>query len=231
MSLNFVGVAAGILVLISTWLIIRAVLVLVRKFTFAKYWNKQLQLPVSPKAITLVVLGNSVAQGVGASKPQKTLVGRAVSYITQKTNRPVHIANYSRSGATAHDIIDSQLPNAKLAEADIILVEVGVNDSNRRTVEEFEADMKTILAALPLEKTIIADVPYPKLRPKYQETASGLLTERAVHCAYPSKVFIELSHDVFVTAGDFFHPNDKGYALWFEAFRPGIEKILKLYYR
>lgn len=204
----------------------RAFLVSTRKRPAGRYWQRQRSRTPDPKAIRLVVLGDSIAQGVGATTPQKSFVGLAAAYITRQTGRPVHIGNYSKSGASAHDILEEQLPQADLARADIIVVEVGVNDSLRRTLEQFQADIKQLIQALPLEKTVMADLPFVKFRRSYQKVLLAIFKEYHIKPAVASKQFVNFLPALNVTAGDFWHPNDKGYQRWFEAFRPGIDTVL-----
>ena len=178
-------------------------------------------------AVRLVVLGDSISRGVGASVPRRSLVGRVADYIALETDRPVHIANYSQSGATANDVLNKQIPRVDLQVTDVILLEIGVNDSYRRTVKEFQQDLGAIIKLLPLNKTIIADIPFSKIRRPYQKIAHVILSDKRIIRATVSEAFVHFIPAFWVTSGDFFHPNDKGYKLWFEAFRPGIDTILQ----
>lgn len=205
---------------------VRALLVLVRKWEFERYWQAQLRSQIAPNAIRLVAFGDSVSQGVGASSPQYSLVGRMARYIKDQTGRPVRVENYSCSGATANHVIDEQIPKADLQAADIILLEIGANDTFKRTPEQYRADIQKIVVALPLRKTIIADLPYIKIRKPYQNELEAVLRDKEVARATVSDVFNGIRAAWRTTAGDFFHPNNRGYQVWFDAFRPGIDEVL-----
>lgn len=220
----FIAGFLGVLVLL---LVLRALLVPVQKANFITYWQVAAAQHLLPDTLKLVVLGDSISVGVGAYSAGKTLVGRAAAYIETQTGRPVRVENYARSGATADDLLDQQLPKADLAGADIILLEIGANDSRRRTPQQFERAMKEILTKMPPAKTIIADVPGVKNREKYQAILDRLLGNGQYIRADIAQAFSSPRYSYGVTAGDFFHPNNRGYAAWFGAFRPGIDQVLK----
>ena len=217
--LGFIGAGAA-------WLLVRALLVWVHKIQFQKYWEAQFLID-EPDAVHLVVLGDSISQGVGATRIDRTFVGRTASYIQKATGKPVRIENHSRSGATADQVLARQLPRADLIRADIILLEVGANDTFRRTPDQYREAMQQIVSLLPLEKTVIADLPYVKIRKPYQRVLEALLKNKKVGRARASAEFKGFLAGLPVTAGDFFHPNNRGYDLWFEAFRPGVDAVLK----
>ncbi|HEU5121605.1 MAG TPA: GDSL-type esterase/lipase family protein [Candidatus Saccharimonadales bacterium] len=222
----FLSAALIAIAVVFVWLALRALLVWINKFRFQKYWQAQLSNKTSPDAIRVILFGDSISQGVGATRIKATFAGRVNAYIKETTGRPVRVENYSRSGATADQVLE-QMSAADLNNADIVLLEVGANDTFRRTVEQYEADMDKVINKLPLEKTVIADLPYVKIRKPYQEVLEKLLADKQVARARASQAFSGFIASLPVTAGDFFHPNNKGYGLWFEAFQPGIDEVLR----
>lgn len=218
----FLYSAAALLVLLT----LRLLLVFVRKQQFADYWRAGIRKPDRQGVLKLVVLGDSISQGVGASRISRSLVGRVTDYLQRQTGRDVQVKNYSRSGATAEDVVSTQLSQADLETADLVILEIGANDTKRITLQDYGKYLRQIMAKLPLEKTIIADVPYVTGRRAYQEKLEQALGENDVARAHfvPS---LRMSSTWSITAGDFFHPNDKGYDLWFESFRPAIDQVVK----
>ena len=214
------------LILFVGYLVIRLALVYLKRPYFENYWQAQLAAEMQPNAIRLIVFGDSISRGVGAGSPKNSLVGRSMRYIAEQTGRPVHVANYSRSGATANEVIDVQIPKADLQAADIIMLEIGANDTRKRTPEQYRSDLRRIIDALPLEKVVIADIPGLGNRNAYQATIDELLEGEEVARADFGRVFEDLRSALGITAGDFFHPNARGYNLWFQAFRPGIDEVL-----
>ncbi len=200
-----------------------------RKLKLRKYWRQEAEGEVSSDAIRLVVFGDSISEGVGATQFRYSYVGRTALYIAEQTGRPVAIANCSMAGATSDDLLAFQLPKADIKNADIILLEIGTNDGHkpRGSQNNLRKNMEYLLANLPLEKTVISDLPFPKLRKKYQAIMTATLKDVKVARAYPSKTFEHLLPSLKLTAGDFWHPNNKGHELWFQAFKPGVDEVLK----
>ncbi len=225
--MRFFYFALALLGLLILLLAMRAARVLVNRRRFEKYWLEGLALKPAKNAIKLVALGDSISVGVGAASRVKGLIGLATAYIEKQTGRPVYAQNYSRSGATANEVADIQLPKTNLAAADIILLEIGANDSFKRTPEQYGHDISRVIAALPLEKTVIADLPYVKIRQPFQAELEKVLQNKSVIRADLSSVFQFTKSSWRITASDFFHPNDAGYLLWFKAFQPGIDEVLR----
>jgi acyl-CoA thioesterase-1 len=217
----------GILVAGVVIIAFRLILLLQRKSQFESFWRDQLQATSVDNEIKVIMFGDSISQGVGATKPQYTLAGRVATYVQTQTGRPVRMENYSRSGATADHVINTQIPRADLIAADIILLEIGANDSFWRTPEQYQADTEHLIAILPLEKTVIADLPYASVRRPYQAKLLKIMDANHIQPAKVSLAFRSFRAGLRTTAGDSWHPNDKGYQLWFEAFQPGIDQVLQ----
>lgn len=216
-----IAVLLGVVIFLG----IRAGLVFIRKNNYADYWHRSLSTTSPGDVLRLVALGDSISQGVGASKVDRGLIGHVARYIHEQTGREVAVKNYSRSGATAEDVATRQLPLADFDSADIVLLEIGANDTRRLSPEEYERFLVHIIDHLPLEKTIIADVPFVGNRDAYQAALDEVLEGRTAIRAHFIPELLQ-SSTWTITAGDFFHPNDKGYELWFRSFRPGLDTVL-----
>jgi lysophospholipase L1-like esterase len=75
-------------------------------------------------------LGDSAAQGIGASRPDRGYVGVLARRLENTTGRPVEVVNLSRSGARLADVLDAQLPalSALRRVPDVVTVAIGGND-------------------------------------------------------------------------------------------------------
>ena len=182
-----------------------------------------------PDVIRYVALGDSAAQGVGASHVDLGYVPRIARGLQRATGRPVEITNLSVSGAQAHEVIRDQLPQLEALgfAPDILTLDVGGNDvvMGQVSAEEFAANMRTILAALP-PRSYVADVPWFAMVPfqgrseEFTEAVRPLIGE-AGHVLLPMH---EISSSPGAlgyfryTAADFFHPNDAAYGSWAEEF-------------
>ncbi len=93
--------------------------------TYSKYWS----IPRGQNGgLVYLALGDSAAQGIGASQPDRGYVGLIADQIRMQTSRPVQVINVSKSGAKLADVIRDQLPLIAKYKADIITVDIGGND-------------------------------------------------------------------------------------------------------
>ncbi|HEX3732187.1 MAG TPA: GDSL-type esterase/lipase family protein [Mycobacteriales bacterium] len=194
---------------------------------YAAHWQTGNERPPQPDSLHMVVLGDSIMQGIGASSPEKGLAGLAVSYIAEQTGRSVRLTNLSRTGAKVAEVVANQLPLAPLEEADIVLVTVSANDAVRGVpLPEYRAHLEELLKQLPAEKTIVADVALVKAHPVYQPIMRELADSHGVCRAKLATTFADAGSPLKLVAGDFFHPNDRGYRMWFAAFLPEMRALL-----
>lgn len=209
-------------------LAIRPVLIWRRTAKIRQHWA-MLRQEQPEKAVRIVIFGDSISEGVGATRSQYSYVSQIGEYVAEQTGRPVSVLNYSVSGATSDDVLADQLPKADLDNANLVLLEIGVNDSikHRGDLTGFRRNFTQILSQLPLDKTVVADMPFVEFRRKHQAAVEEILNGIKVARAYPSRVFVHFLSLLSATAGDFWHPNDKGHAMWLEAFKPGVYEVLQ----
>lgn len=194
---------------------------------YADFWRQRADEPIKKDAIRVVALGDSTFQALGASRPELGTVGRIVSYLEEKTGRPVHIQNLSVSGGRAADVANSQLPQADLDGADIVVVAVGANDTFKSTdLTEFERSIEKLASALPADKTILADVALVKQREDYQRIIGRVRAKHGITGANLKDGFSDAKQSWRLTARDFFHPSDYGYEFWFAAFQPALDELI-----
>lgn len=191
----------------------------------ALYWS---QPRGQAGGLRYVALGDSTAQGIGASHPGRGYVGLLAERLRERTGRPVQVVNLSVSGAQITDVVRVQLPRltaSKLAP-DLVTVSVGGNDVRRYDSSQYRRDVAALVAGLPVGPTVLADIPYflHGQFERHADAAARLLRDQArAH----SLVVAEL-HEAqrargwrgLVThyAADWFHPNDGGYRVWAQAF-------------
>ena len=58
-----------------------------------------------PGGLLYVALGDSAAQGIGASSPERGYVGLLAERLRETTGRPVELINISRSGAKIEEVV------------------------------------------------------------------------------------------------------------------------------
>lgn len=196
--------------------------------TFPKYWRGRAEEPVTPNAIRLVAFGDSAMQAVGAAHPEDGIAGRITIYLTEKTGRPVHIINVSKGGAGVQDILDLQLPQVDLDQADLIILATASDLEERVSLDTYDARLRMLLKELPQEKTIFSDFPIEPGRGVYQAVFQQAADERGVQRANFAEVFNGEGHRLDIFSWLFPHLNSKGYFFWFRAFQPAVDEHLGL---
>jgi lysophospholipase L1-like esterase len=225
------GLTAVALVLSGVWGL--ALLRLARSVnSSATYWSE-------PRGQTggllYVALGDSAAQGIGASRPDRGYVGLLAERLRRSTGRPVEVVNLSRSGARINDVVERQLPalTALGRAPDLLTVAIGGNDVPAYDRERFAASAAQLVDALP-PGAYVADVPY-WMHGTFERDAQAMadvLTaaarERGLRTVALHEAQREAGWSAMLThfAADWFHPDDRGHRLWADAFWREIEPDL-----
>lgn len=203
--------------------------------SYRTYWqNEAAKSPVAD-SIIYIALGDSAAQGIGASSPRLGYVGLSAAYIAQQTGRPVKVINISVSGAKLADVIKLQLPQlASLPTADYFTIEAGANDIGSFNESKFKSEFETLLKDLP-KGAIVANMP------SFNGGRKGHVNKRAYSAtqiinnlvAERTDLYLANLYDSTINQGlldfgaDLFHPSNKGYKNWAKAFTDAIAKTNK----
>ena len=177
-----------------------------------------------------VALGDSTAQGIGASRPERGYVGLLAQRLRAATGRPVQVLNLSRSGARLHDVVAEQLPLLAGLSPDLVTVGIGANDLKHYDAARFRADVDALVAGLP-PQTVVGDVPWFMHGGTGRKSgeAAAYVAARAgeanlavarLHRAMRARGWRAMLTDF---AADWFHPNDRGHRVWARAFWQEIE--------
>lgn len=195
---------------------------------YKQYWDNQSRQSSNPDSVLYVALGDSAAQGIGASKPNKGYVGLLANQIAKSSGHSVHVVNLSVSGAKIHDVIATQVPQLlqmQLPAGSIVTVDIGANDLTSFDPGTFSTQMEQLFAQLPAH-TIVADMPYFGGGRARKLESNATRASAIIHnLADRYKLTIAPLHDVtinndgfWVYGADFFHPSDRGYVNWYQAF-------------
>ncbi|MFC5929475.1 SGNH/GDSL hydrolase family protein [Cryobacterium melibiosiphilum] len=176
-----------------------------------------------------VAIGDSAAQGIGASVPNRGYVGLLADHMRLVTGRTVRVINLSVSGATVELAVRDQLPRFEKLTPDVVTVAIGANDIAQWDAAVFAAGIRRLFKALP-EHSLVADLPCFHLPHNERKVAiaNRLLRQRAaVHdlSVVPLHAITKrqgLRSVATQFANDMFHPNDRGYRVWAEAFLPSL---------
>ncbi|MGV8886359.1 MAG: SGNH/GDSL hydrolase family protein [Microbacteriaceae bacterium] len=192
------------------------------------WWKAQRD---KPGELLYVAIGDSAAQGIGASLPRRSYVGLIARHLRERTGRTVRVVNLGISGATVRIAIEKELPRLAKLEPHLVTVSIGANDIASFDAETFERDIRELYAALPAG-SIVADLPTFYFLPaeKLVRLGNGIVRRVAaergftvvpLHARMKRQGLWGVSNQF---AGDLFHPNDRGYRVWASAFLPEIDK-------
>ena len=195
---------------------------------YAAAWSAHNRLALGRPGRRWLVLGDSMAQGVGASRPTAGWVGQLADRLATTGHTPT-LVNLSATGARVRDVIDQQLPILEsLAGPDsLVTVLVGSNDlfGRRRRRRELPAAMRELVDRLP-PGAVVASLPQPREAARRANrwvdaaAAAGRvrLVDMRVHgpASWRGRL-----------APDRFHPNDAGYAALADAFEPVARAALE----
>ena len=188
----------------------------------ARYWS----VPRGEAGgLLYVALGDSAAQGIGASSPQQGYVGVFADRLRASTGGPVQVINLSRSGATLLDVLTEQVGRLAALQPDVVTVAVGGNDITHPQTGAFHADVAELLRQLPAG-TLVADVPYfmhghwerdadRAARDLAAQTRAAGLIAVPLHAALKQLGWKSMATHF---AADWFHPNNRGHRVWADAF-------------
>lgn len=193
----------------------------------SKFWRDRAKLPGE---LLYVAIGDSAAQGIGATRPDRSYVGVLADDIHAATGRTVRVINLSISGATVETVVADQLPRFRKLKPDIVTVAIGANNIAGWDPPAFEKGLREIFGALP-PTAIVADLPCFYLPGNERKVAVANSIIRRV--AAEHGLAVAPLHDTMQRQGiigiltqfaqDHFHPNNRGYRVWASAFEPALQ--------
>lgn len=215
------GLLLVLLVLLTLWAI--KLVQIARSVEQAReYWS---QPRGEPDGLLYVALGDSAAQGIGASRPALGYVGLLADQLRDSTGEPVQTVNLSRSGARIDDVLQHQLPHLQRLQPDLVTVAIGGNDILGFDIETFTEQVDALTAALP-PGTVIADVPY-FMHGRWERDATQAARVLTQSARARDLTVVPLHEQLRAEgwqamltqfAADWFHPNDRGHRIWAQAF-------------
>jgi lysophospholipase L1-like esterase len=188
-------------------------------------------------SVSLLVIGDSTAVGVGSDSPKETVP----ALISQRIGA-TYVENLAVSGSKVQDL-ERQLEKASLSEYDYILVQIGGNNIvGRQDAETVGAMLQKVYKTLPPSKQVIhvccGNVGTTTILPWF---VRGYYTKKTLeyHAVFEKidgeqnvtyvNLYQEKDIDPFVKnpeiylAADGFHPSGVGYKYWFSKIEPRIK--------
>ncbi|MFI6830452.1 SGNH/GDSL hydrolase family protein [Kribbella sp. NPDC050241] len=186
--------------------------------TYADFWTRQNEKALTADGPLWVVLGDSTAQGLGASSPLHGYVGQVLNAL-RRTGNPWRVLNLSRSGAQTRHVLADQLPLVEGLQPALVTCGIGNNDILGTPPKRFRDHLGQMIERLPSSSVVmdltvpdglwrIGGVASPYVAGINQlisatATARGLtVAEVSRHARPPWRGML---------APDSFHPNNLGY--------------------
>jgi len=197
----------------------------------ARWWKEQRS---KQGELLYVAIGDSAAQGVGASQPGRSYVGLIAQHLRQRTGRSVRVVNLSISGARLREAIALQLAPLRRLSPDLVTVAIGANDMPSFDRERFIRELTEVYASLP-SGSIVAEVPSFYLgRSERNVRLANTIVHRLAdeHGFEVAPLYTRTRRQGAAlyalnrVAADFFHPNDRGYRVWASAFLPLVDRVI-----
>ncbi|WP_116450494.1 GDSL-type esterase/lipase family protein [Blastococcus litoris] len=189
--------------------------------------------------LRLLVLGDSIAHGTGARRPEDTL-GRRLSGALTAEGFDVDLHVLAVPGAVSADLA-AQVRRAQPLDADLAVVVIGANDLARfLPPEQAAAALAAAVGALRAGGTDVVVVPAPDMssvpfvppafRPLVQAACAQLQRRQAALAEAAGAAVADIAAEVgreFVAdpamfSGDRFHPSSAGYARIATALAPTV---------
>lgn len=163
-----------------------------------------------------VALGDSTAQGVGATAHDRGYVGRVHSLLPPTWL----LVNLSRSGARTREVVDAQWPRAEAMLAgrvdSLVTAVIGGNDLRRTPLAQHLRDAHDLVAALPAE-AVVSTMPRGLKEKRALQVNRQLQREAAASGLRVADLWAHTGAPYRGLYADGFHPNDRGYHQWTDA--------------
>ncbi|QWC85099.1 SGNH/GDSL hydrolase family protein [Nocardioidaceae bacterium] len=200
---------------------------------YADAWSVRNADELARPGRRLIVLGDSMAQAVGASAYDAGWVDRVVGDLRGVGADP-RLVNLSATGARVPDLLEQQVPvmhrlpdpvtgdPVGVRSGDVVVVLIGSNDlyAGREHRDRLPSAFAEMLEALP-HGSVVSTLIQP-------HGEAGQVNAMLRSAAREGAVtLVDMGRDgpgswVGKTAADFFHPNDRGYSAIAEAFAPQV---------
>jgi lysophospholipase L1-like esterase len=182
------------------------------------------------KPLRLLVFGDSTVAGIGAKTHETALAGQTAIHLHRRSGCAIAWRAVGCSGATAETAYQKLIPELKDAQADILVISLGVNDTIklhsperwRRNLARLLGAVREALGPVPIVLSGIPPIehfpalPQP-LRFAFSRRAAALdQAGAALLATWPDALHVLFQGSPNVSgffAADGFHPGPKGYDL------------------
>ncbi|GAB2606247.1 SGNH/GDSL hydrolase family protein [Kribbella endophytica] len=200
--------------------------------TYADFWNRQNEQALAADGPLWVVLGDSTAQGLGASSPLHGYVGQVLRAL-RSTGTPWRVLNLSRSGAQTKHVLNDQLPLMDGLQPALVTCGIGTNDVLGTPPKRFRDHLRQVIDRLP-SSSVVMDLTVPDrfwrvggaISP-YVTSVNQLIGSAASERGLPVAEVSRYARPPWrgLLAPDNFHPNNFGYRQHADALRAALPAV------
>ncbi|MGC4944279.1 SGNH/GDSL hydrolase family protein [Kribbella sp. DT2] len=200
--------------------------------TYAEFWTRQNEEAMAGDGPLWVVLGDSTAQGLGASAPQHGYVGQVLRSL-RSTGTPWRVLNLSRSGAQTQHVLNDQLPLMDGLQPALVTCGIGTNDVLGTPPKRFRDHLRQVIGRLP-SSSVVMDLTVPDrfwrvggaISP-YVTSVNQLIDSAASERGLPVAEVSRYARPPWrgLLAPDNFHPNNFGYRQHADALRAALPAV------
>lgn len=194
-----------------------------------RHWVRR---QLRPGELRYAALGDSLAQGIGASEPERGYVGLLAARLERATGLGVQVVNLSATGVLIDDVINYQLPALLCLDPppDLVTVTAGTNDAGRHDHGGIGERFDALCARLPAG-TLIADLPRFHHGRRRVAARAAAAVVRDVLGRHPHLVPVRLDEatadsGLSLRSADLFHPNDRGHRHYADLFWSALQPRL-----
>jgi len=186
--------------------------------TYADFWTLQNKQALTADGPLWVVLGDSTAQGLGASSPLHGYVGQVLNALRRR-GTPWRVLNLSRSGAQTRHVLEDQLPVLDGLTPALVTCGIGNNDILATAPKRFRDNLCQVIERLP-SSSVVMDLTVPDgfwriggLCSPYVAGINQLISTTATGRGLPVAEVSRHARPPWrgLLAPDSFHPNNLGY--------------------
>jgi lysophospholipase L1-like esterase len=181
---------------------------------YAQEWSASNSEALSSTGPLWVVLGDSAAQGVGASSYDRGWVGQVRQRLEERDGVRWRVLNLSRSGARTRDVLTEQLP--RVVDADLVTAVVGGNDALHTRRDRWLRDADELVGSLP-SGAVVSTVARGVFERKTRVVNAHLRTAAAARGLRVADLWAHTGPPYRGLYFDGLHPNDAGYRQWADA--------------
>ena len=194
---------------------------------YARAWNEVNAATLGTAGPLWVALGDSMSQGIGASRFDCGWVSQ-LQMLLEQAGSPYRVLNLSVYGARVDDVLTRQLPAMRDLDAqpDLVTVLIGSNDIvSRKHRRDLLSNYRKLLQQLPPGSVIASPFGNFGLGKQINALVAEEAADRGLR-VLNNRDEASLASWRGKLSEDHFHPNDRGYAGLAEAFFHTIQASL-----